>query len=106
MLTNSFAERQASAPEGVSPAQRWILLDPDQFVWKRQQKLEVSGADASKRLKENKIQSSRGDPDIARDDVDQGQETLANMQDIVSTASFEKMSDLDEDISQSSERSK
>ena len=99
--------RQTSAPEGVSPAQRWILLDPGvEFVMKRQQKLEASDANASDRLNETKIQASRGDPEIARDDVDQGQETLANMQDIVSTTSSEKTSDLDEDISQSSEMSK
>ena len=98
--------RQASAPEGVSPAQRWTLLDPDKLVWKRQQNLEVSDANASESLKETKIQAFRGDPEIARDDVDQGQETLANMQDIVSTTSSEKTSDLDEDISQSSEMSK
>ena len=99
--------RQASAPEGVSPAQRWILLDPgDKFVLKRKQKLEVSGANASKRLKETKIQASREGPEIAREDVDQGWEMLASTQDIVSTASSEKTSDLDQDISQSSERSK
>ena len=68
--------------------------------------MEVSDANASERLKETKIQASRGDPEIARDDVDQGQETLANMQDIVSTTSSEKTSDLDEVISQSSEMSK
>ena len=99
--------RQASAPEGVSPAQRWILLDPGvEFVLKRQRKLEVSDANASERLKVTKIQASRGDPEIARDDVDQDREMLANMQDIVSTASSEKTSDLDEINSQSSERSK
>ena len=95
------------APEGVSPAQCWILLDPGvKFVVKRQQKLEVSDANASESLKETKIQASRGDPEITRDDIDQGREMLVSTQDIVSTTSSEKTSDLDEDISQSSERSK
>ena len=99
--------RQASAPEGVSPAQRWILLDPgNKFVLKRKIKLEVSDANASERLKETKIQASSEDPEIARDDVDQGLEMLANTEDIVSTTTSEETSDLDEDISQSSERSK
>ena len=99
--------RQASAPEGVSPAQRWILLDSgEKFVLKRQQKLEVIDVNVSERLKETKIQAPRGDSEIARDDIDQGREMLANMQDIVSTTSSEKTSDLDEVISPSSERSK
>ena len=99
--------RQASAPEGVSPAQRWILLDPGvEFVLKRQQKLEVSDANASERLKETKVQASRGDSEIARDDVDRGQEILTNTQDIVSMTSSEMTSDLDAIISPSSEMSK
>ena len=81
-------------------------MDPDKFVLKRKQKLEVSDANASESLKESKIQASRGDPEIARHDVDQGREMLENSQDIVSTTSSEKTSDLDDVISQTSERSK
>ena len=90
----------------MSP-QQWILVDPDKLVLKRKRKLEVSDANASKGLKATKLQASRGDPEIARDDVEQGQEMLANMEDIVSTANSEKMSNYSEVILQpSSENSK
>ena len=114
--------RQASAPEGVSPAQRWILVDPgDEYILKRKRKLEVSDANASERLKATKLQPSSGDPEIiiidddgvrssmdleiARDDVDQGQQMSVNMQDIVSTASSENVTDFRE-VSRPSQRSK
>ena len=106
MYINSLVVRQASAPEGVSSAQKWILVHPDKLVLQRKRKLEVSDANASERLKASKIQASRGDPEIARDDVDQSQEMLVNMQDIVSTVSSEKMSNYSEVIFQPSENSK
>ena len=115
--------RQEAAPEGMSPAQQWVLTDRgDKFVMKTKQKLEISGANASEGLKATKIEASGGDAEIivfdddgvqssvdleiARDDVDQSQEILANMQDTVSTASSEKMSDFSEVILQPSEGSK
>ena len=114
---------QASAPEGVSPAaQRWILVDPgDEYILKRKRMLEVSNANASEGIKATKIQPSSVDPEIiiihddgvrssmdleiARDDVDQGQQMSVNMQDIVSTASSENVTDFRE-LSRLSQRSK
>ena len=106
MYINSLVVRQASVSEGMSPEQKWILVDPDKLVLQRKRKLEVSDANVSENLKASKIQASREDPEIARDDVDQSQEMLANTQDIVSTANSEKMSNYSEVIFQPSENSK
>ena len=121
-IFNSLAVRQASAPEGVSPAQRWILVDPgDEYILKRKRKLEVSDANASERLKATKLQPSSGDPEIiiidddgvrssmdleiARDDVDQCQHISENIQDIVSITSSGNVTDFRE-VSRPSQRSK
>ena len=81
----------------MSTTQRWILVHPDGFVLKRKRKLEVNDtSNTFEGLKAAKIQPSRRDPVITREDVDQGQGTLANMQDSVSTTSTEMMRNLDE----------
>ena len=86
----SLVVSQASAPEGVSPAQRWILIDPDdQFIIKTKQKLETSDDNAINEV--TKTQALTVDTEVTRDNVDDGEEMMsAKMQDTTSTASSDK----------------
>ena len=61
--------RQASAPEGISPAQRWILTDPDEF----KKKLDASTKSAYESFKATDISSSHGDPESTMEDNGKGQ---------------------------------
>ena len=96
---------QASAPEGESPAQEWILTDPDDnFVIKTKQKLEASDDNA---LKVTKLQPPNVDTEVARDNVDDGEVMMsANMQDTSSTESSDKKTDFKEVIAQQTGESK
>ena len=89
----SLIVRQASAPECVSPAQRWILIDPDdKFIIKTKQKLEASDDKAIKEV--TIMQAPSFDTEITRDTVDEGEVMMsANVQDTTSTASSDKKTD-------------
>ena len=96
--------RQASAPEGVSPAQRWILIDPDdKLIIKKKKKLEASDDNA---LKATKMQAPSVDTEVTRDNVDNGEVMSANMPDTTSTASTDKKTDFKEAIAQQTGESK
>ena len=71
MYINSLVVRQASAPEGVSPAQRWILTDPEEF----EKKLDTSTKGASEILKPTDLEASHDDPESNKED-DKGQVIL------------------------------
>ena len=64
MYINFLVVRQASAPEGVSPAQRWILTDSDEF----KRKLDAS----DKSAKASNFPITHNDPDSAKEDIDEG----------------------------------
>ena len=66
MQINSLVVRQASAPEGVSPAQRWVLTDPDEF-----EKVDASDKSASESFKATDIPTSHDDTESTQD-VDKG----------------------------------
>ena len=106
MYINSLVVRQASAPEGMSPAQRWNLIDPnDQFIIKTKQKLEASDDNAIKEV--TKMQALSVNTEVTRDNVDDGEEMMsANMQGTTSTASSDKKTDLKEVIAQQTGESK
>ena len=61
--------RKASAPEGVSPAQRWILTDVDEI----KKKQDASDKSASESFKATDLSSSHGDPESTKEDDDKGQ---------------------------------
>ena len=61
--------RQASAPEGVSPAQRWILTDPEEF----KEKQDASDKSASENFKATDLPVSHNNPESTKDDIDEGQ---------------------------------
>ena len=106
MYINSLVVRQASSPEGVSPAQRWILIDhDDKFIIKTKQKLEASDDNAIKEA--TKMQALSVDTEVTRDNVDDSEAMIsANMQDTTSTASSDKKTDLKEVIAQQTGESK
>ena len=64
--------RQASAPEGVSPAQRWILTAVDEIKMKQ----DASDKSASESFKATDLSSSHGDPESTKEDDDKGQVIL------------------------------
>ena len=67
--------RQASAPEGVSPAQRWILIDPDdKLIIKTKQKSEASDDNALKMIK---MQAPSIDTEVTRDNVDDSEDDVS-----------------------------
>ena len=105
MQINSLVVRQASAPEGVSPAQRWILIDPDDKLIKTKQKLEASDDNA---IKEATImQAPSVDTEVTRDNVDDSEVMMsANMQDTTSTASSDKKTDFKKVTAQQTGESK
>ena len=92
--------RQASAPEGVSPAHRWILIDRDnKFIIKTKPKLEASDDNAIKEV--TKVQAPSVDTEVTRDYVDDSEVMKsAKMQDTTSTASSDKKTDFKEVIAQ------
>ena len=59
--------RQASAPEGVSPAQRWILTDPDEF----NKKVDASTKSTSESFKATDLPASHDNPESTQD-VEEG----------------------------------
>ena len=89
----------------MSPAQRWIITDPDDiFVIKTKQKLEASNDIA---LKMTKLQAPSVDTEVTRDNVDDGEVMMpAIMQDTTATASSDKMTDFKEVIAQQTGESK
>ena len=97
--------RQALVPDGVSPAQRWILTDPDEkLIIKTKRKLEASDDNALKKIK---MQAPSVDTEVTRDNVGDSEEMMsANMQDTPSTASSDKKTDFKEVIPQQSGESK
>ena len=98
MYINSLVVRQASAPEGVSPALGWILIDPnDKFIIKTKQKLEASDDNAIKAV--TKVQAPSVDSEVTRDNVDDSEVMKsAKMQDTTSTVSSDKKTDFKEVI--------
>ena len=69
MYINSLVVRQASAPEDKSPAQRWILTDPDEL----KKRLDASTESASESFKATDLSTSHGDPGSTKEDDDKGQ---------------------------------
>ena len=61
--------RQASAPEGVSPAQRWILTAVDEI----KKKQDASDKSASESFKAADLSTSHGDTGGTKEDDDKGQ---------------------------------
>ena len=64
--------RQASAPEGMSPAQKWILTDPDEF----KKKLDASAKSASESFKETDLPTSHDNSESIKENDDKGQVIL------------------------------
>ena len=99
MQINSLVVRRALAPEGVSLAESWILVDPDDnFIIKAKQKLEARDDNA---LKTTKMQAPSVDTEVTRDVMMSG-----NMQDTTSTASSDEKIDFKEVIAQQTGESK
>ena len=69
MSINSVVVRQASAPEGVSPAQRWFLIEHEEFM----KKLDASDKSASESFKETDLPTYNDDPESTKEDADKGQ---------------------------------
>ena len=64
---NSLAVRQASAPEGVSPAQRWVLTAVDEI----KKKQDASTKSASESFKATNLPTSHDDSESSNDDKGQ-----------------------------------
>ena len=104
-MNYSLVVRQESALEGMPPAQRWILTDPDdQFIIKTKQKLEASDDNAIKEV--TKMQAPSVSADVTKDTVDNSEIMSANMRDTTSTASSDKNTDFKKVIAQQTGESK
>ena len=64
---NSLVVRQASAPEGVSPAQRWILTAVDEI----KKKQDASDKNATESFKATDPPTSHDDSESTKDDKGQ-----------------------------------
>ena len=68
MFFNSFVVRQESSPEGMSPAQRWILNDPDEFNKKPDASDNAATINAA-----TDLTTTHDDSDSTKEDVDEGE---------------------------------
>ena len=68
MKVNSIVVRQASAPERVSPAQRWILTDFDEL----KMKMDASDNTVSENIKATYLPTSHDDPESTKEDAHEG----------------------------------
>ena len=67
MQINSLTVRQASAPEGVSPAQKWVLTAVDEI----KKKQDGSIKSASEGFKATNLPTSHADSESTNDDKGQ-----------------------------------